>query len=99
MYVMLDAGDSPIGMGQRYCVVTEGRKWVHLYYPPTCEAFKVPRPQYAQYRKRVLVPGTDYSPKRTAKRLRAKRRQFAALGLHDGGAPADKALATLKTLE
>lgn len=98
-YVLLDTGlrqDSPIGMGARYCVVTEGRKWVHLYYAPTCTAFKVPAKQYAQYWKRVLVPGRDYSPKRTAKRIRAKQRQFAELGLFDGGRAAEQALETLK---
>lgn len=98
-YVILDAGDSPIGAGQRYCVVTEGRKYAHLYYVPTCTGFSVSLAQYRAMKPAPLIPGQDYSPKKLRKKIRARRKLFEALGVKVSEGACDKALSTLKVLQ
>lgn len=95
-YALINFGDCAIGQGQRYVVVTPGRKWVHLYYAPTCTGFSVGLDQYKALRPRELVAGVDYRPKRLAKMIRAKCALYEGLGVWSGGDPAKRALATLK---
>lgn len=101
MYVILDTGDSAIGSGRRYCVVTEGRKWVHIYYPPTCTGFKVTKNQYAAFRPHVLTPGSDYKPKGVRKRIRERCKAYEGMGIgsrvNEGAAK--RALDTLRALK
>jgi hypothetical protein len=95
MFVAINFGECPVGMGMRYVVATRGRKWVHLFYIPTLTAFSVSPEAFTAMRPRSA---DEIKPSKMRRMLREKRALYDGLQLQYSGEAADRAKASLKAI-